>query len=303
MSDALAARLWTYQAERFPLIQTVPLLAVFSASSINVSAVLADRALPGWPAYALGFLLAFALFFLMRVCDEVKDAEDDRRYRPERPVPRGLVSLGLLIRLGIVSAAAAILAALAWGIVQVLLLAGVLVWLAAMTAEFGVPAWLKARPVLYLLSHMAIMPLIDLMLTGVEWSGHGGPDGDLWVFLALSFVNGCVLEIGRKTWAPLSERRGVDSYSRVWGPENAAKIWLLTVALSAALLIWLGLILDQLVWFAVPAAVGLAGCIWVGLRFIREPQASAQKWLDHSAGLWVFLCYATAGFLPLLSGS
>ena len=31
-----------------------------------------------------------------------------------------------------------------------------------MTAEFFVPEWLKARPFLYLVSHMAIMPFIDL---------------------------------------------------------------------------------------------------------------------------------------------
>jgi hypothetical protein len=30
--------------------------------------------------------------------------------------------------------------------------------LIAMSFEFGVPDWLKARPVLYLVSHMAIMP-------------------------------------------------------------------------------------------------------------------------------------------------
>ena len=36
--------------------------------------------------------VALIFFFQLRACDEVKDAEDDRRYRPERPIPRGLVS-------------------------------------------------------------------------------------------------------------------------------------------------------------------------------------------------------------------
>jgi 4-hydroxybenzoate polyprenyltransferase len=89
---ALPQRLWIYQRERFPLGRTAVLIAVFSAASISVSAHLAGRALPPWPAFLVAFIVTLVIFFQMRACDEVKDAEDDARYRPERPVPRGLVS-------------------------------------------------------------------------------------------------------------------------------------------------------------------------------------------------------------------
>jgi hypothetical protein len=57
--------------------------------------------------------------------------------------------------------------------------------------------WLKARPFLYLVSHMLIMPLIDLFVTATEWlTRAGSPPAGLWLFLLLSFANGCVLEIG-----------------------------------------------------------------------------------------------------------
>ena len=75
-------RLWIYQAERFPLAKTVPLLACFSAASITLSAVLADRPLPAFSAYLIGFTLVFILFFQLRVAVEVKDGEDDAQYRP-----------------------------------------------------------------------------------------------------------------------------------------------------------------------------------------------------------------------------
>ncbi|MEO0946514.1 MAG: UbiA family prenyltransferase, partial [Pseudomonadota bacterium] len=156
--------------------------------------VLADRSLPPLDGYVIGFALVMILFFQMRVCDEIKDLEDDKAYRPERPIPRGLVSLRQIVVLGAATAPVAILLALVWGHGLVWLLLLVWLWLAAMTFEFGVPAWLKAHPVLYLLSHMAIMPLIDLLLTGVEWTRAGAPHPGLWLFLALSFVNGCVLE-------------------------------------------------------------------------------------------------------------
>ena len=295
---SLGARLWAYQAERFPLQKTVPLLAVFSAASVNVSALLAGRSLPGWGAYGVAFVLALGLFFQMRVADEWKDLEDDRRFRPERPIPRGLVSLRLIVALGLVSSVLCVLVAATAGVLW--LLALVWAWLALMTVEFFAPLWLKARPVLYLLTHMAIMPLIDLMLTGVEWAGRGGPAPMLWTFLALSFLNGCVLEIGRKTWAPEAERVGVETYSRLWGPGRAAWLFAALVVAAALVLAVLGAALGHLVAFALIGAAGAGAALWLARGFARRPDARGQARIDMAAGLWVLVCYGAAGFLPVL---
>jgi 4-hydroxybenzoate polyprenyltransferase len=303
MSVRLAARLWTYQAERFPLGRTAALLAVFTAASINVSAVLAGRELPGWGGYAAGFVIGLVLFFQLRVCDEFKDQEDDMRHRPERPIPRGLVSLRLIGALGLVSVPLAIAAAWAWSASLLWLLALVWLWLAAMSFEFGAPAWLRARPVVYLVSHMAIMPLIDLLMTGIEWLPHGGPPGWLVLFLALSFVNGCVLELGRKIWAPESERNGVDSYSRHWGPKRAVLVWACCVALAFALLVGLGAVTGFTLVLAAVGGAGCLACFWTGRRYWTAPTVQNEKRLDAIAGLWVLLCYGAAGFVPPLFGA
>lgn len=296
-----AERLWVYQSERFPLKKTVPLLAVFSAASICVSAQMAGRPLPGWGAFVAGFVIALTLFFQMRVCDEWKDAEDDRRYRPERPIPRGLIAQSTVLWLGVATVPLAAFAAWLWYPPVLWLLVIVWLWLAAMTAEFGMPDWLKARPLLYLVSHMAIMPLIDLTLTGIEWQPGGGAAAGLWLFLALSFVNGCVLEIGRKLWAPEREIEGVETYSGLWGPRRAAEVWLGCVAVSLALLVATGFA-TGVGWLT--AGLGLpafAGCVAVALRYRATPTVALQERMDTVAGIWVFFCYATAGFLPLVS--
>lgn len=298
----LAQRLWTYQAERFPLKKTVPLLACFSAASITLSAVLSERTLPGLGAYIIGFLLVFILFFQLRVADEVKDGKDDAKYRPERPIPRGLVTLRLIVSLGVATIPLGIMLALVHGAGLVWLLLLTWAWLTAMTFEFGVPVWLKARPVLYLLSHMAIMPLIDVLLTGIEWLPHGGAAPGLWLFIALSFSNGCVLEIGRKLWAPESERDGVDTYSGLWGPVRASYIWIIFVGISAMLLLGVGFATGFPFVFGIIAIVGAAICAVAARRYGAEPTPKAEKQLDTLSGLWVFGCYATAGFLPLLLG-
>ena len=298
----LAQRLWIYQAERFPLTKTVPLLACFSAASMTLSAVLSERPLPGIAAYVTGFLLVFILFFQLRVADEVKDGEDDAKYRPERPIPRGLVTLRLVVGLGLVTIPIGIVLALAHGAGLIWLLLLTWGWLAAMTFEFGVPAWLKARPVLYLLSHMAIMPLIDLLLTGIEWLPFGSAAPALWLFIALSFSNGCVLELGRKLWAPENERVGVDTYSGLWGAKRGAQVWLIFVGFSALLLIGVGIATGHWLAFACIAIGATAICVWAATRYITDPTPKAEKQIDTLAGLWVFICYATAGFLPLALG-
>jgi 4-hydroxybenzoate polyprenyltransferase len=272
--------LWTYQKERFPLAKTAPLLAVFSAASICVSAELAGRPLPGPGAFVAGFVIAMALFFQMRVCDECKDLADDRLYRPDRPIPRGLVSLRLIVSLGLLTVPVTALAAWLWHPPVLWLLALVWAWLLAMSFEFGVPAWLKARPVVYLLSHMAIMPLIDLLLTGLEWLPGGGAAPGLGLFLALSFVNGCVLEIGRKLWAPQNEIAGVDSYSRLWGPRRAAAIWGVAVLLSFALLLGLGRATDTFVPALILGGAVAAFALIRALQYARAPTPVAQGRMD-----------------------
>ncbi|WP_099827921.1 UbiA family prenyltransferase [Oceaniglobus indicus] len=294
-------RLWTYQAERFPLKQVVPLLAVFSAASVTLSAVLAARPLPGIASYLTAFLLVLIVFFQMRVADEVKDHDDDRRFRPERPIPRGLVSLRLIVGLGLGCVPVAVAVALIHGGGVIWLLALVWLWLAAMSVEFGTPAWLKARPVIYLLSHMAIMPLIDLMLTGVEWGAHGHPAPGLWVFIALSFVNGCVLELGRKIKAPQGERAGVETYSALWGIDRALAVWLGLIVGAVILLGVLGALAPGPWWsLAGIGAAGAAICATLASALSRRPGETAAARVDMAAGLWVFLCYAAAGLVPLL---
>jgi 4-hydroxybenzoate polyprenyltransferase len=301
-SAPLARRLWIYQSERFPVFKTALLLAAFASASVNVSAFLAGRSLPGIGTYAAAFVVLFILFFQLRACDEFKDLEDDRRYRPERPIPRGLVDLGLILGIGIGLIPVAMAVAGALGSVLLLPLLAVWFWLALMTAEFGVPEFLKARPALYLVSHMLIMPLMDLFVTGAEWLVRAGvPPKGLWLFLALSFLNGCVLEIGRKLYALENERPGVETYTALYGVRRATWIWIACLSGSFALLCGVGFAVGAPGRISVIGAVALVVAGGVGIRFASSPTPAGQKVVDTAAGLWVFICYTAAGFLPLVA--
>jgi hypothetical protein len=298
----MASRWWIYQRERFPLAAHLPLIAAFSGSAVGYSALLRGReAFPVWGALLVAFPTAALFFLQLRIADEFKDQEEDRRYRPSRPVPRGLVHLRELGAIGLGGALAQLALALAWQPALSLLLAGVWLYLGLMTCEFFARAWLKARPLTYLWTHMLIMPLVDLYVTAVDWLPARGlpPRGLAW-FLLVSFFCGTVIEIGRKIRAPTDEAQGVPTYTALWGRPAAVGAWLGAVLLGGigALLAArrIGSAWAQGCLLAPP----LAAAAFAGWRFLRQPDSGRSWPFEPLSALWVLLTYLGLGVVPHL---
>ena len=93
----MANRWWTYQRERFPVFAHTPIIAAFSLSAVSYSALIRGaHHLPAWQPCVVAFASSFLFFLQLRFADEFKDFEEDSRYRPYRPVPRGLIKLSEL---------------------------------------------------------------------------------------------------------------------------------------------------------------------------------------------------------------
>ena len=292
-----------YLRERFPLAAHAPLVAAFSLSAVSVSRLLrGERGLPDAAALAVAFVVALLFFFQLRVADEFKDAADDRQYRPYRPVPRGLVTLAELGRLGVASAVVQLAVALALAPKLIVPLALAWAYLGLMTREFFAPAWLKARPVAYMASHMAIIPLIDLFATACDWlvAGHTWPPHGLAWFLLVSYANGVVVEIGRKTRAPQDEEPGVETYSALWGRPAAVRAWLLAIGATALCAWQTARQIGIAVAFGWLLAALIAGCIVVAVTFLRSSRAGAGKRLEIMSGVWTLLMYLSLGAVPAL---
>jgi hypothetical protein len=300
--ERLVRRLVAYQAERFPLAAYVPLIATFTFSSAAYSR-LARRAagIPGaqgfvpWPLYAVGAFTSLTFFFMLRVLDEGKDAETDRRFRPELPVPRGLVSLAELRAVG--GGALALAVTLNAIIAPILLLPFALVtaWATLMTKEFFVREWLRAHLGAYLVTHMLIMPMIDAYTTGLDWlvAGYGPPRG-LAYFLGVTFANGCLVEIGRKLRLPDREREGVDSYTREWGLRAAPLVWIAMLLASATLAwraaFWTGAARET----ALVVFPGAALAAIPALRFLARRDPLGRS-VEVTSGVWGIVTYLTLG--------
>jgi len=295
-------RWWTYLQERFPPLENGLLVAVFSLSALCHSALLrgASGALTV-PSMVVAFGLTLLFFFLLRVADEFKDVETDRTYRPERPVPRGLISLRELGGAGAIAAAVQLgLAAWVDGTLVWVLL-GTWAYFGLMCVEFFVPEWLDRHPAMYVGSHMVVMPGIALLAAGVDWAAVGVvPPTDLAWFLGASFCGGLVFEIGRKVRAPEGERPGVETYSKAWGRSRAVSAWLFVMLLSGGLAVGAAGAVGRSPTVAGILGVGLLGGVVVGRRFLRRPTPGRAESVEQVSGLWLLILYGSVGLLPMV---
>jgi 4-hydroxybenzoate polyprenyltransferase len=295
-------RWWTYQRERFPVMAHSPLILAFSLSAVSFSSLLRGASsLPGWKPCAVAFATSFLIFLQLRLADEFKDFEEDSQFRPYRPVPRGLIRLRELGWLW--AGCMAIQLALAWWLTPRLmfLLVATWVYLGLMSKEFFVKRWLKERPTLYMVSHMAIMPLVDLYATACDWAPLGNarpPRGLLW-FLSVSLFNGMVVEIGRKIRSPRDEENGVETYSFLWGRARAVAVWLAIMIVTGSLAVMAA----RRIAFQEPTAIGLG--VWItlavvlGMVFLKQQKTGQGKYLESMAGVWSLVLYLTLGIIPL----
>jgi 4-hydroxybenzoate polyprenyltransferase len=298
---AESARWWTYQRERFPVLAHGLLIAAFSLSAVSFSSLLRGRVeLPEAKTACVAFATSFLFFLQLRLADEFKDFDEDSKYRPYRPVPRGLVTLR---ELGILWAFTA-LVQLGLGLwlwpSLVGLLAVVWVYLALMSKEFFVGEWLRAHPIPYLVSHMVILPLVDLYATACDWwpAGEGPPRGLIW-FLVVSYFNGIVIELGRKIRAPADEEVGVNTYTVLWGQRNAVLAWLGALLATAGFALTAAWQIDFLMPVACLLAVLLLSAGGLAYWFLHKPTSRGGKGIESLSGVWTLLMYLSLGAVPL----
>jgi len=295
-------RWWIYQRERFPLLAHSLLILVFSASAVTYSIMISEGSREfAWSALALSFLSSLIFFMLLRIADEFKDYEDDLAYRPYRPVPRGLVSLKELGGIGMLIIVVQLAAAIVYQ--QKLLPYLIFTWIyfALMSKEFFVHEWLKRHALAYLFSHMLIMPLIALYATGFDWIRTDAvPPQNIIFFLALSFVNGIVLEIGRKIRAPESEETGVETYSFLWGAHVAVYAWIATILAALLIVALAGAELDYLVPSLLLGGILSVACISAGLKFLKNMTPESSKKIENMSGIWILMSYLTIGLIPYI---
>jgi 4-hydroxybenzoate polyprenyltransferase len=295
-------RINQYQKERFPILGHGVMIAAFSFSAIAYSRICRGaEGFVDWSTYFIGIFTTVTLFLLVRIFDEFKDQKDDAKYRSHLPVPRGLVTLEELKRIGIVVAVLQV-AINAYFFPKMLIIYGIIIaYLLLMGKEFFIAEWLKKHQFWYITSHMFIIPLVDIYASGLDWllESVSAPQG-LMFFFAVSYMNGIVLEIGRKIRTPEQESEGVLTYTSMLGLKKAVWVWI------AVLLVTL-----VLSWAASHyAGYGTSGAIALGIAFVicslpaflflKKPTPKLAKGIELTSALWTVLMYLTLGGVPML---
>jgi 4-hydroxybenzoate polyprenyltransferase len=222
------------------------------------------------------------------------------KYRPNRPVPRGLISFNELKIILLFAIITQITISFLLNPSLLIFFIIVIAYMGLMSVEFFASRWLKNKIFTYMWTHMLIMPLIDLFATACDWLQYSShpPKGLMW-FLVISFFNGCIIEIGRKTWAPDQEIKGVDSYSSKWGFKNAVLAWLVLVLIS----IVVGIIVSSYINFAFITSITLIILSFVGIvicfKFMKNQNKFWATKLENFAGIWVTAVYFILGVVPM----
>jgi 4-hydroxybenzoate polyprenyltransferase len=129
-----------------------------------------------WAGFGLWLLL-----LTIRVMDDVKDYDKDVIVHPDRPLPRGLISVEEVTMAIKMSLALLLLLAflIGWrydrqtgGLFAFLVVFGILMYF-----EFGIGDWLEERPLLYALTHQILIYFCGMFicaLAGKEWYSSQG---------------------------------------------------------------------------------------------------------------------------------
>ena len=260
------------------------------------------------------FIIIFMFFFQLRITDEFKDYEEDLKYRPYRPVQRGIISLKALGKIGIATIIIQII--LAHVINPKLIYFMLLVWvyMFLMTKEFFIKNWLTERILIYALSHVVIMIFITLVIvkgTGYILESHfletlylslEKYEKNIFIGLiplfALNYLNGIVLEIGRKTRRADEEEHGVQTYSKLWGRKKAVVVLSLLFVIEYFLVI-LGLAYTYKEYFffgGLTLLVILVVSIYFMVKFLKKDLSG--KIVETVSGLWIIFSSVSLGLLP-----
>ena len=259
------------------------------------------------------FIIIFMFFLQLRITDEFKDYEEDLKYRAYRPVQRGIISLKALGKIGIATVIIQIIFAHVINPKIIYYMMLVWIYMFLMSKEFFIKKWLTKRILIYALSHVVIMIFITLVIvkgTGYILQDHfletlylllKKYEKNIFIGLiplfALNYLNGIVLEIGRKTRKSDEEEHGVQTYSNLWGRKKAVIILSLLFIIEYFFII-LGLnhTYKEYFFFGVfTLLLILVISIYFMIKFLKKDLSG--KVVETVSGLWIIFSSMCMGLL------
>jgi len=301
---------YTYQKERFPVIMFglyifCIVFAVFCFSNISNEILMNSykRFLENtiaskieWIRIIPMFIVAFLQFLMIRISDEFKDYEEDCKYRPYRPVPRGLITLKELKVLFIICAILQVLITFIFNKEGLILLALVWAFSGLLSKDFFIKEFIDKHMLFGVLLDELLMPVLVIYLSSYIIA----PDlcmealvfSNLGYILLISYLVSWIVEIARKIRAKEDEEEGVKTYTAVLGIGES---------------IFLLFILETLLMLLQISILGIAHSLWIiaiyiliitiNLLFAEKKSKKFAKMTELSANIYIIIVYLSMGLL------
>lgn len=296
---SLPARWGVFIGERFPPAAHCTMAALFAAGNMAVAARLAQVDIRLSDALR-AVLLCMLFFFRLRCFDEIKDLDVDRAQNPTRPLARGLLGVGEVLRMIGLLVVLEFLLVLPGGGPAVWTYLLALTYSLLMFREFFVGPWLRPHLTSYAVAHTFVSILLGwtvaAMVSGRAFFAFPVP------LLAFGLVNWMVFnvfEFARKTFCADEEKPGADSYSRRFGPMGAvllcASQMMVAFAAAGALVLWRQEY--RWAWLGLHAALVVIPLV-AGLRYARRPGVQSARRYRGIVSLYLVLFFLSlAGLL------
>lgn len=235
------------------------------------------------------FIVAFLQFLMVRIADEFKDYEEDCKYRPYRPVPRGLITLGELKILWIICAVIQLVITLIYNKDALILLLFVWVYFAIMSKDFFLKKFLDKHLLITVTLDEILLPILVLYL-----ASYIHIDSNIWTLLLMSYIISWIVEIARKIRCKQDEEKGVKTYTAVFGINGA--IFILFI-LETILMLLQSIILGKQ-YLMITVGIYILSNI-VNLLFINKKSKKLAKATELFANIYIIIAYLSLGLLIL----
>ncbi len=247
------------------------------------------------------FVVCFLQFLMIRIVDEFKDYEEDCKYRPYRPVPRGLITLRELKVLLIICVILQLIITILFtkSITGIMYLIILWIFFGIMSKGFFMKKILDKHILLEVTLDELMMPLLVIFLISftpmqayLNYNSTHFPDAgiiniaDIWKILVLSYLVSWIVEVARKIRAKEQEENGVKTYTAVLGIPKAISI--LTI-LEILLAIVQYMILGSN--YIVPIILICAIINIVNILFVIKKSKTFAKMVELSANIYIMLVY------------
>jgi 4-hydroxybenzoate polyprenyltransferase len=233
MRDTFLKRFNVYQKERFPFVVLLSTTIAVALSSSTVTGENTD-----WEKIIAASIIGLAYLFHIRVIDEIRDRDHDIIYYPNRPIPRGIISLSELKLMDWCAMGIIIFIAIESNALAASLASLCLIYSFFASKEFFLEAKIKSKFFFYNAINLLQMIFLQFLVYSLffpEWYEIT----IVWIHWLFIVANIILLEVLRKIKIAKEESLGKDTYSWHLGFKRSLFFFLVISLLSYATFLWL----------------------------------------------------------------